>query len=58
MLVTVDEAADLLGVGRSRIFDLMRSHRLLSVRIGRSRRIPLVSLREYVAQLSEDAWVA
>ena len=58
LLLSPEEAADALGVCRSRVYDLMRRRELVSVKIGRSRRIPTSDLREYVRRLSEDAWVA
>ena len=55
LMVTAEEAAEMLGVGRSAVYDLMRSHALPSVKIGRSRRIPLASLREYVETLARTS---
>jgi excisionase family DNA binding protein len=55
--VKVEEAAQLLRVGRSTVYDLMRTGEIRSVRIGRSRRIPVDALREYVDQLGEAAVV-
>ena len=52
LLVTPEEAADALGVGRSTIYDLMRLKILPSVKLGRARRIPVAALREWVNQLS------
>ena len=54
LLLKPEEAADILGVGRSRVYDLMRSHELVSVKIGRSRRVPAASLREFVETLAKD----
>jgi excisionase family DNA binding protein len=54
LLLTPEEAAKLLGIGRSRVYDLMRAHALLSVKIGRSRRVPVASLHEYVAALARE----
>ena len=54
LLLTPEEAAKLLGIGRSRVYDLMRAHVLLSVKIGRSRRVPAASLHEYVAALARE----
>ena len=54
LLLTPEEAAKLLGVGRSRVYDLMRAHVLLSVKIGRSRRIPAASLHDYVPALARE----
>ena len=58
LLLSLDEAAEVLGVGRSRLYDLIRKRELVSVTIGRSRRIPVAALREYVARITEEAWVA
>jgi excisionase family DNA binding protein len=50
------EAADLLGIGRSRLFELMASGELRSVKIGRSRRVPVVAITEYVDRLLAEGW--
>lgn len=51
LLLTPEEAAERLSVGRSRIFELIGSGRLRSVRLGASRRIPVVALAEFVEDL-------
>ena len=58
LLLSPEEAAEVLGVGRSRVYDLMRKKELPSVRLGKSRRVPVAALRVYVERLTEDAWVA
>jgi excisionase family DNA binding protein len=58
LLLTPEEAAELLGIGRSRLFDLMRKRERVSVRIGKCRRVPMTALKAYVERLTEDAWVA
>ena len=58
LLLSPEEAAEVLGVGRSRVYDLMRKRELASVRIGKSRRVPVAALRTYVERLTEEAWVA
>src|SRR5690349_13902223 len=45
----------LLRLGRSPIYNLMRSGRLRSVREGRSRLIPASAIAEYVALLKREA---
>lgn len=50
LMVTVEEAAECLGIGRSAVYDLMRLGHLPSVKIGRSRRVPVEALRTYVRQ--------
>ncbi len=54
LLLSVEEAADLLGVSRSTMYDLMRTRAITSVRIGRCRRIPLDALRAYVDHLPAE----
>ena len=39
LLITIDEAATRLSIGRSHIYQQMQLGRLRSIRIGRSRRI-------------------
>ena len=50
-LLTVDEAAEQLGVGRTLLYELVTSGELESVRIGRLRRIPSAAIGEYVDRL-------
>src|SRR3954463_4499907 len=57
LLLTPEEAAEALGVSRSRVYDLMRKRELVSIRLGRARRVPVVALRRFVEQLTEDAWL-
>ena len=45
MLLTVWEAADVLSVSRSRVYELLYPAQLDSVKIGRSRRVALASVR-------------
>ena len=58
LLLSPEEAAESLGVCRSRLYDLIRKREIASVRIGRSRRIPAAALRAYLERLAEDEWVA
>lgn len=55
LLLKPEEAAEVIGVGRSKIFELIRAGALESVRIGACRRIPAVALRTYVEALREEA---
>ncbi|MGI5237006.1 helix-turn-helix domain-containing protein [Dactylosporangium sp. CA-139066] len=58
LLLTAAEAAEVLNVGRSTVYDLIRLQLLKSVKLGRSRRIPAVACQELVARLLEmpDGW--
>jgi excisionase family DNA binding protein len=46
LLLTPIEAARALGIGRSKLYQLIQSGRLESVLIGRSRRIPAHALTD------------
>lgn len=54
-LLTVTEAATMLGLGRSKIFALIAEGRLRSVRIDHSRRITRQALDEFIASLEQEA---
>jgi excisionase family DNA binding protein len=51
-LLTPIQACSALNVGRTRLYELLASGEIQSVTIGRSRRIPLRALDDYVAALS------
>ncbi|MEV0228013.1 helix-turn-helix domain-containing protein [Nonomuraea sp. NPDC050786] len=55
LLLRPEEAADYLGIGRTKVYELIRSGALRSVRIGSLRRIPATALTDFVAQLEEEA---
>ncbi|WP_018386637.1 helix-turn-helix domain-containing protein [Wenjunlia vitaminophila] len=48
LALTVEQAAKRLGIGRTRMFALVRSGQVQSITIGRLRRIPEEALNEYV----------
>lgn len=48
ILLSVEEAGYLLGVGRTRIYELMKSGALESVHVGRLRKIPAEALTDFV----------
>lgn len=53
-LLTVADVMARLQVGRHTVYDLIRSRRLHSVRIGRCRRIPAASLNRYLDSLAGE----
>jgi excisionase family DNA binding protein len=57
LLVTPEEAARRLSVGRTTTYELMSSGELQSVNIGRSRRVPVSSLASFVSRLIGDVAV-
>jgi excisionase family DNA binding protein len=53
LLVRVEEAARLLSLSRSMIYEMMNNGELPSVRCGAARRIPLAALRAWVERQTE-----
>jgi excisionase family DNA binding protein len=51
LLLTVEEAAEQLGIGRTLMYTLVKEGAVESVQIGRLRRIPAEALPRYLAQL-------
>jgi excisionase family DNA binding protein len=51
LLLTVEEAAEQLGIGRTLMYELVKQGAIESVQIGRLRRIPADALPRYLAQL-------
>jgi excisionase family DNA binding protein len=51
LLLTVEQAARKLNVGRSTLYGLLHSGRLESVTVGRLRRVPAVSLSRFIESL-------
>lgn len=51
LLLTVEEAADQLGIGRTLAYTLVKSGDIESVQIGRLRRVPPDSLDRFLARL-------
>ncbi|MEU7018657.1 helix-turn-helix domain-containing protein [Streptomyces sp. NPDC046385] len=54
-LLTVPEAMAQLKLGRSTVYDLIRSRRLTSITVGRARRIPADAVRDFVRRAVEEA---
>jgi excisionase family DNA binding protein len=56
ILVTVDELAAMLSIGRTAAWELVRKGKIKSVKIGRTRRVPVTVIQEYVdLLLGEEA---
>jgi excisionase family DNA binding protein len=52
LLLTVEEAAECIGICRSNMFKLIRQGEVESVQIGRLRRVTPAALEDYVRRLS------
>lgn len=55
LLLTLDEASEVLGLSKSMVYSLIWSGALRSVKVGSVRRVPAAALREYVDKLSQLA---
>ncbi len=55
LLLTTTEAAKALGIGRSKVYELLQTGQLTSVRIGASRRVPADAVHTFVANLQRTA---
>lgn len=55
VMLTVEEAAERLGIGRTLMFRLIRTGEIETVRIGRLRRVPATAIHEYAARLVQGA---
>ena len=57
ILLTPTEAAQALGIGRSKLYELIRGGVLEAVHIGACRRIPADALEELVARLRAESGI-
>lgn len=54
LLLKPEEAAEALGIARTRVYQLMRAGDIQSVKIGKVRRIPVAALQAYVERLQSE----
>jgi excisionase family DNA binding protein len=50
LLLTMEEAAQALGVGRTFLYTLVMKKEIASIKIGRARRIPVSALEQFIAE--------
>ncbi len=55
LLLTVEDAADRLSISRTRMYELLKTGAVFSVRVGRLRRIPADALETFTTQLIQRA---
>ena len=58
LLLTVPEAAETLAISCSKLYELLTSGAIASIRIDGSRRIPVTALEEYVSRLLAERTAA
>ena len=52
---TVEQVAKMLNISRDKVYYLLRTHQLRSIKIGKSRRITDQHLADFIASLEDDA---
>ena len=53
LLLTVPEAAAILRLCRTRVYELVRTHALPVVRIGKTIRIPKAALMDFIESMTQ-----
>lgn len=54
-LLTVPQAADVLSIGRTKLYQLIQQGELAAVHIGRSVRVPVTAIEEFTARLEQES---
>jgi excisionase family DNA binding protein len=55
LLISPADASRALSISRTRVYELMASGQLRSVKIGRSRRIPVEALASFIAAIAAES---
>jgi len=55
LLLRATEAAEVIGLGRSKMYDLIAKGVVPSIRIGKSVRVPVEELRHWVKEQTNNA---
>jgi excisionase family DNA binding protein len=55
VLLTAEEVAKALNVGRCTVYDLIRTGQLRSFKIGKLRRIPVDAVHEFARRMLDDS---
>ena len=53
-LYTINQVTEILSIGRTSTYELIRSGRLKSIKIGSSRRIPATSVDDFLASVEDS----
>lgn len=55
VFLTVPELAQILNVGRSTAYDLVLRGQIVSVKLGKCRRVPVSEVEKYVQRLVQES---
>jgi excisionase family DNA binding protein len=53
-LLSISEAQAYSGIGRNKLYELVRADKIASVRIGRSIKVHRISLEQFLDQAAEE----
>jgi excisionase family DNA binding protein len=48
LLLTIDETAQALGIGRTLLYELLMRQQIASIKVGRVRRVPMAAIDDYI----------
>jgi excisionase family DNA binding protein len=48
VLLTIDEAAQALSIGRTLLYQLLMRQQIASIKVGRVRRVPIAAIDNYI----------
>jgi len=48
VLLTIDEAAQALSIGRTLLYELLMRQQIASIKVGRVRRVPMAAIDDYI----------
>ena len=54
VLLTPEQAADAIGIGRTTLYALIKSGDLQSIKVGRLRRVPEAAVNRYIERLMAE----
>ena len=54
VLCNVHDVAVMLSIGRTAAWELVRKRKIKSVKIGRTQRVPITAIQEYIKQLLDE----
>ena len=54
LLLSVDEAAHRLSIGRSLLYELLAAGEIRSIHVGRLRRVPIAALADYIHRQASE----
>ena len=55
VLVTVDQVATMFSIGRTAAWELVSKGKIKSVKIGRTRRVPIAAIQDFIQRLIDEA---